>query len=347
MARILYGLCSVGIGHAVRSKTILDHLRKKHKILIVTSERAYTYLKPNYTRVYNTGGLELAFRGNKVLTARTVLQNLFKFNKRNYARWKSTEKKSTAFKPDLVISDWETSSSMYAHKHHIPLISIDNGHYIRFGDYPFSYEHPFQQMKAHLVLYALMRQAEAYIILLLPGLHLHRRAPVYAAPPIVRDAIIKAQPKKKNYILVYQSTNTYTHLLPILRTIPKQFIVYGFDHVGKEGNITFKKFDKGNTFTMDLANAQAVITNGGFTLISEALYLHKPLLVVPIKKHFEQYLNAKYVQDHHFGVMHEHLTKEHVSTFIAHLDHYRFDHLHWDNNQLFTTLDHLIQRFTS
>ena len=49
MARILYGVISIGFGHAVRSKVIIDHLLKqKHKVFIITSHNTYEYYKKYY-----------------------------------------------------------------------------------------------------------------------------------------------------------------------------------------------------------------------------------------------------------------------------------------------------------
>ena len=39
-----------------------------------------------------------------------------------------------------------------------------------------------------------------------------------------------------------------------------------------------------------------MIAGGGFTVMGEAVYLHKPMLAVPLSNQFEQVLNAKYLQ---------------------------------------------------
>ena len=51
-----------------------------------------------------------------------------------------------------------------------------------------------------------------------------------------------------------------------------------------------------------LKQTKAIITNGGFTVISEALYLKKPIFSIPIKNQFEQALNAKFVEKLGAGV---------------------------------------------
>jgi uncharacterized protein (TIGR00661 family) len=45
-----------------------------------------------------------------------------------------------------------------------------------------------------------------------------------------------------------------------------------------------------------------VIASGGFTLMGEAVYLHKPMLAVPLTGQFEQVLNARYLEQVGYGV---------------------------------------------
>ena len=38
-----------------------------------------------------------------------------------------------------------------------------------------------------------------------------------------------------------------------------------------------------------------MISGGGFTVMSESVYFHKPMLVVPLQNQFEQVLNARWL----------------------------------------------------
>lgn len=66
-----------------------------------------------------------------------------------------------------------------------------------------------------------------------------------------------------------------------------------------------------------------MITNGGFTLISEALYLKKPIYSVPVKGQFEQILNAFYLEKLGYGEFHEEADKKSIETFLEKLPVYR------------------------
>ena len=54
---ILYGVVGEGMGHATRSKVILDHLYPQHRILIVASGKAHDYLTRFYSDIVEIEGL--------------------------------------------------------------------------------------------------------------------------------------------------------------------------------------------------------------------------------------------------------------------------------------------------
>mgnify|MGYP001009924358 FL=1 len=54
-------------------------------------------------------------------------------------------------------------------------------------------------------------------------------------------------------------------------------------------------------FLEDLVSSRGVITGGGFSLLSEAVYLGKPTLAMPLKGQFEQLMNARYLEREGYG----------------------------------------------
>ncbi len=342
MARILFGLCSVGMGHAVRSKVLLDHLRKKHEVFIIASHRSYTYLSQYFDNVYNIEGFELAFEQNKVLTWKTIFRNLRKMNSQTYHRFLNVRKAIEQFKPELVLADWEPFASVVAYNYNLPLISVDNQHYLIYGKYEFPFSELLQYWKVALIVKTFMRRPHYFIVMLMPKTLLRTIKNTFGVLPVLRSELFHIKPKKENYILVYQSTKTYQKLIEILKQLPEQFVIYGFDRESQEGNLTFKRFDDKARFLTDLAHAKAVITTGGFTLISESVYLHKPMLIVPIEKHFEQFLNAEYVKQHQYGDSSRDLTAEKIKQFLGHLPQYQNFPERWTNQQFYNAVDKVI-----
>jgi len=74
--RILYGVVGEGMGHATRSRVILEHLSLNHEIQIVASGRAMAYLQQRFSSVHKIWGYSIAYEGNSVKTWQTLVQNL-------------------------------------------------------------------------------------------------------------------------------------------------------------------------------------------------------------------------------------------------------------------------------
>ncbi|MBU1120605.1 teichoic acid biosynthesis protein, partial [Candidatus Micrarchaeota archaeon] len=48
MARILFTVCGVGLGHATRSSQLIEGLIKEHKVFVVSSGEAHDYLQKKF-----------------------------------------------------------------------------------------------------------------------------------------------------------------------------------------------------------------------------------------------------------------------------------------------------------
>lgn len=164
-------------------------------------------------------------------------------------------------------------------------------------------------------------------------------------PPILRREILDVQSSHGNHIIVYQTTHTNKKLIPALLGCPdEQFIYYGSDEEKQDRNISYKKFST-KEFINDLASAKAVITNGGFTLISEAIFLHKPILCNPIEKHYEQFLNSEMVTQLGYGKATQSISPSEIQVFIHQISTYQKNLSQYrqaGNEKLFQKLDTLL-----
>ena len=62
-----------------------------------------------------------------------------------------------------------------------------------------------------------------------------------------------------------------------------------------------------------------MIAGGGFSLLSECVYLHKPALSIPVAGQFEQTLNARYLERLGYGEYAEAPTPEAIGAFLERL----------------------------
>jgi uncharacterized protein (TIGR00661 family) len=59
-----------------------------------------------------------------------------------------------------------------------------------------------------------------------------------------------------------------------------------------------------------------VVASAGFTLMGEAVYLHRPMLAEPVGKQFEQIINARYLQKEGFGLHAEEIDQAALGEFL-------------------------------
>jgi uncharacterized protein (TIGR00661 family) len=229
-----------------------------------------------------------------------------------------------------------------AHRKRLPLISIDNQHCLTHTNvsYPSQYRRDAAAVK--LVTHLMTPRADAYLVISFFPAEV-RRKNTFVFPPILRREVLETRPRSGDDVLMYV-TSPSADLVKLLSSVRCSFIAYGFGREGQQGNILFKKPSM-NSFLQDLAGCKAVIANSGFSLVSEALYLGKPYLAVPVKNQFEQILNAYYLGKTGYGAYWEDLNKERVESFLFNLPTYSENlklYPRSDNSALLQKLDSLI-----
>ena len=118
-------------------------------------------------------------------------------------------------------------------------------------------------------------------------------------PPFIDPLLHDRKDKEieKDHILVYLPWENLNDTITTLKTVSKKFIIYtNVKYIQKIENITLKPFSNKH-FKYDLLTCRSLITNAGFQLTSEALFLGKPILCKPVKGQPEQEHNAKILHD--------------------------------------------------
>lgn len=345
---IFYSVCGEGMGHAIRSATILEELTKKHDVYIFSSERAYQYLDSKFDNVYEIGGFNTVYENNTVNNTKTFLKAL-KTNPTNLKEgYNVLYKKAKEIKPNIMISDFENYSSMASNLLKIPLISVDNIHMLAETDYEYPENHKIDMLTAKAVARAYILRPVRYIMtsFFYPPLKHPEKSAIY--PPVLRKEILDLEGKEGKHILVYQTSASSINLMEELKEIDEEFILYGFDKDEQDKNLTYRKFNEDQIYE-DMASAKAVIVNGGFTMISEAIHLKKPIYSTPAKKNFEQILNGFYVEKLGYGEMHDNLNGENIRGFLNNLDTYKknLEKLEkTDNTAILKDIEESIQKYS-
>lgn len=344
MANILYGVNGEGAGHSTRSKEVIRHLQSQgHVVRVASFDRGLRNLC-DVCEVTEIFGLRFSYVNNRVRYNRTVAKNLLTA-KQAVASIKRLSRLIDDAAIDLVITDFEPLTCHVAHKKRVPLISIDNQHTLTNTDVTYPKHYRRDAAAAKLVTRFMTPRADAYLATTFFKPRVTKKN-TFLVPPILREEIINACPNEGEYVLVYV-TSPAPELAKLLGSVRCRFVAYGFGREGTEGNVVFKKPSMSG-FMQDLVAAKAVIANAGFSLVTEALYLAKPYLAVPVAHQFEQVFNAYYLEQMGYGAFWEELNKERIESFLYNVPCYRENLERYekqDNSVLFAKLDELISDY--
>lgn len=304
--RILYGVVGEGMGHAIRSRVVLEHLaREGHEVEVITSGRAKDFLAAKFPGVHGIHGLRFVTEENRVRRGKTLWSNVIEGTAglpRNIATYFGLIER---FEPEAVISDFESWTYVYAKAHGLPIFSIDNmqiiNRCVQPPDVIAGEETNFEIARAFVK--SKLPFCDHYLVasFFRPEVRKERTS---VFPPILRPEILAAKSERGEHLLVYQTAEGHDELAHTLQATGLSCRVYGM-HRGitedrVDGNLVHRPFSE-EGFIHDLATARAVIAGGGFTLMGEAVYLHKPMLSVPIRNQFEQVMNGRWLQRLGYG----------------------------------------------
>src|SRR5690242_303330 len=115
--KILYGVVGEGMGHAMRSRVILEHLLAAgHQAEIMASGRAVDYLRQRFAgaEVNRIHGLHMIYEENRVHRGKTLWSNVLAGTAAVPGQIAAYFELIGDFRPDLVISDFESWTYWFA-----------------------------------------------------------------------------------------------------------------------------------------------------------------------------------------------------------------------------------------
>jgi uncharacterized protein (TIGR00661 family) len=119
-------------------------------------------------------------------------------------------------------------------------------------------------------------------------------------PPFLSKTITdhKLKANSKDNVLVYLAWEELEKMIALLHKIDKKHFIYYCDIQNEKRikNVTLKPFSE-NGFKNDLIESKHLITNAGFQLPAEALFIGKKILCKPLDGQPEQEHNAKILND--------------------------------------------------
>lgn len=321
MAKIVYGVSGEGSGHSSRARVMLEHLvQLGHEVKVVSYDRGYRNLRNDFD-VFETEGLHIASSDNRVSKVKTFTDNLQRLPQGSKKLRALRKDIFQTFSPDCVITDFEPMCAYLAHYYDLPLITIDNQHRIRYMTYPCPARMQAERRMTVSVIRAMVPRPDISLVTTFYYGEARNDRTLFF-PPILRREILELQPTSADHILVYL-TSGFESFIRILKSFSREtFLVYGYERHEQVGNMVFKPYSR-DGFLEDFAACKAVMATAGFTLMTEAFYLRKPYLALPMRGQFEQELNAHWLAKLNFGINLRRIRSEAVGNFLYQLPDFK------------------------
>jgi uncharacterized protein (TIGR00661 family) len=228
------------------------------------------------------------------------------------------------FGPDVIISDAEVWSHRVAADLKIPCISFDHIGLLAYCRPEVEWQdRPVAFFNAQCYRWLMGEPDRVLVSSFYP---VRPRTPdIKIVGPCLRQAVRELSPRCGDYLLAYFNQGKdqlRPSILAALARAGPPVHVYGSDRQGQEGPLTFLPLSN-LPFLEDLAGCRAVIGTAGNQLIGEAIYLGKPVCVMP-EACVEQRLNAAAVERLGIGMRLSagRFTAKRLRAFLANLDSY-------------------------
>jgi uncharacterized protein (TIGR00661 family) len=204
------------------------------------------------------------------------------------------------FSPCLAITAYEYFTPIIAKKLGIGCISLDNHHFLTKLRCAIPRGEMISRFIYALPLKLMFSNADHYFVSSFYQFPPRDTETTDVFPPILRKDLMDVRPSVGEHIFVYQTSSTFHPLIPELEKTGNPYTVYGYGEKPGARNIVFRPPSRVGLLK-DLASCRYVISNGGHNLISEALFLGKPVYSYPIHMAYEQFFNAHMLRHLNYG----------------------------------------------
>ena len=309
--RAFFLINGLGMGNSTRCHAVIQRLLDRDfEVAIATSGNGLWYFRDqlNFPRVTEIEELHYGKKEGRLSIAATFasLGEFARVMRRNAETISSALRE---FSPDVIVSD-----SIYTlkpiKKYGVPIISLNNADviyksYFDFDNKPLSILQQFYMIE--LMDYLFHKLVPDGVI----SPSLDEAMPCGASNfqrvgPIVRKGIESMEARgEASRVTIMLSGSTFGSEIRFKRdTFPVKIDIVGRTQpaaVSQHPNITYH--GKVINSLELLRGADLLVVNGGFSAVSEGFVLRKPLLIIPVPNHAEQWINARTIEKMGVGIM--------------------------------------------
>lgn len=275
--KILFAIQGTGNGHISRAREIIPYLKQHGEVDILVSGTQSDVQLP-YELKYKLHGLSFTFGKNGGIDIWDSFKTL------NTPKIFSDIRNLPVEKYDIVINDFEPISAWACKFKKKPCIALS--HQASF----LSQKTPRPSKKNAFAEAIFRNYAPAT-----PGIGFHFEAyDDFIHTPVIRSQIRNLEPSNKGHVTVYLPAYDDAYLVKYFEKV-KDVQWEVFSKHSKEaytqGHIKVSPINN-EEYNRSLASCIGLITGGGFEAPTEAIFLNKKVMVIPMIGQYEQHCNA-------------------------------------------------------
>jgi uncharacterized protein (TIGR00661 family) len=273
---VLYGIQGTGNGHLSRAQELIPAFRQYAQVDVLISGNQ-SQLQTNLDFDYRLNGLTFVSGKNGGISLPSTLRN---FSLKQFVKDVRTLPIENY---DLIISDFEPITSWAGRIKGKKVIELSHQAAVKHHSSP--KPDRFSSL-GKFILNNYCPNERSY------GFHFESYDPSIFTP-VIRRSIREIESVSGNFNLVYLPSYGDEQILRFLRNFDSEWRVFSrFTSTARRiGNVTFHPIDQ-TEFIRSLAECGGVLCGAGFELPSEAIFLNKRLMVIPLSGQYEQYCNA-------------------------------------------------------
>lgn len=301
--RIIFLINGLGLGNSTRCEALINILKKNFDIYLVLSGNSEWYFKRKYKNKYiSIQSINYKSKNNEI----NILSSLCEMIKKKNVLIRNSEKIikfSKKIKPAIIISD-SVYLNFFKLNKKIRLISLNNAEllikkFFEFGNFKFSILFHFFFIEFFdFLISKFFFNNNLSPILNFNDLKISdnklKRIPIISR--FKEQPIKKHQNKKLSIMLSGSSFSSNLNLSKKLNIFKKINIIGNNKNVNINGLKNVEIHGKIKNNLIFLKQSDFVIINCGYSAIADSIMLKKPMLLLPIKNHAEQWINAKEIE---------------------------------------------------
>lgn len=279
-------------------------------------------------------------KGKGLKIGETMLTNLLKYRK-YMGNLKDIDKVISEHQPDVVINFYDLLGGLYSYfykkNHSFKFVCVGHQFLLEHPDFELPEGHEVEKFLLHHNTQFSSAKSDLNLALSFVPMRDIPEENLYVVPPLLRNEVLEAKAEEDGFLLGYMVNDGYAEEIIQWHSQHKEVSVVCFwDRKDAEPeyrpheNLIFHKVNDVK-FLDHMRRCRGYVSTAGFESICEAMYLGKPVMMIPTAHHFEQLTNSYDAVKAGAGIRHDEFNMSKLLEYLPHHQSKKEEFRNWAN----------------